>query len=188
MVDPVDLPLVEDPADGIVQLPGRFVVVTDRLLDNDAGIWRHQPVGADFGADRPEQLGRDREVEGADALLAFLERAGEIFPSGSGLRIDRDEVEPFQERLQHTRISLGLGHMLGERRLGRGAVFAVVHRASRYPDDARERGDLAVAVTLEQGGQQLTVGEVARPAEDDKVEGLDGDDAAAHDASEAGLA
>ena len=105
--------------------------MADRLLDDDAGLRRHQLVRADLGADRPEQLGRDGEVEGADAVFAFLERAGEIRPAGLGLRIDRDEVQALQERLDRTRLPLGLRDVLGERRLGRGAILAVAASARR---------------------------------------------------------
>ena len=69
--------------------------------------------------------------------------------------------------------------MLGERRLGRGAVLLVGHRPARDPDDPRDRRDLAVAVAMEEGRQELAVGEIAGAAEDDEIEGLDGDDAAA---------
>ena len=94
-------------------------------------------------------------------------------------------MEPLQEGLHRARLAIGLRDVLGQRRLGRGAVLLVVHRPARDPDDPSDRGDLAVAVALEQGRQELAVGEVARPAEDDEIEGLDGNDPAAHDASRA---
>mgnify|MGYP007104198815 CR=1 FL=1 len=45
--------------------------------------------------------------------------------------------------------------------------------ADDYGDDARPRGQLAVAQSEQQRGEQLAEGEVARASEDDEVGGLE---------------
>ena len=73
VVDPVDLAFVEDLADGVVDLARRGEIVADRFLDDHPGLRRDQPLLAELGGNRPEEAGIDGEVEGADAVLAFLQ-------------------------------------------------------------------------------------------------------------------
>ena len=53
--------------------------------------------------------------------------------------------------------------------------------AARHADDAGLRRELAGEVAMQHGGQELAAGEVARGAEDDKREGVDGNDATRHE-------
>ena len=65
--------------------------------------------------------------------------------------------------------------------LDRGAEGGVVQILARQADDAGRVGDLPVEVAHEQRGEQLSVGEIAGAAEDDEIEGIDGDDPARHE-------
>ena len=69
VVDPEDLRLVEDPADGVVDGAGGGEVVADRLLDDDAGVLVDDADLVEALADRAEQLRGDREVEDPHGLV-----------------------------------------------------------------------------------------------------------------------
>ena len=181
MVDPVDLPLVEHGADGVVHLAGRLEVVADRLLDDDAGPGRHQLRRPELGADGAEEFRTDGQVEGANALLAAFQDGLEVVPARFGLGVDRDEMEALEEGLDDTAFEVARRDVLAERVPRRRTVFVVAHAPARHADDPPDRRQLAVAVALIERRQELAVGEIARAAEYDEVERLDGDDPAGHD-------
>ena len=68
VVDAIDLILGEDLGDLVVDLDRRREIVSERLLDHHARIATVEPLLGDVVADRPEQIGRDGEIEGADDL------------------------------------------------------------------------------------------------------------------------
>ena len=63
---------------------------------------------------------------------------------------------------------------------GRGPVFVIRHIPAGDTDDPPGFRELAVAVALEKRRQELSIGEIARSAEHDEVEGFHGNDAAGH--------
>ena len=61
----------------------RGEILADRLFDDDAGLRRDQLVLADAGADLVDQVGPDREIEGAHLVLAAVQRLRQAGPSRS---------------------------------------------------------------------------------------------------------
>ena len=77
VVDPEDLALVEDPADGLVELARAGQVATEGLLDDDAGAVG-QAVLLQLGDHGGEQRRRDGEVVRGAAGLRLLEPGREL--------------------------------------------------------------------------------------------------------------
>ena len=63
---------------------------------------------------------------------------------------------------------------------GKVAELVVGHGFARGADDAGTIRQLALLVAVEQGGQQLALGQVAGGAENHEIEVIDGNDAGCH--------
>src|SRR5665213_1701278 len=136
-------------------------------------------VRAELFRDRPEEFRRHRQIKRTDAILARLEQVRQRIPASLGLGIDRQIVQPLQECVDRA-VEVVLVDVIDERLARRCPVVVVAHRPPRYAYEPRRRRKLAIAVAMVKGRQQFAIGEVAGAAEDDKVERIDGDDAAGH--------
>jgi hypothetical protein len=99
VVDAEDLLFAEYPADRVIELQCRREVAADRLLHDDAGLLGDQLVVADLFRDRAEDRRSNGEIEGADAILALVEKLLQLVPALIRLRVDRDVEQPLAEAL-----------------------------------------------------------------------------------------
>ena len=180
VVDAKDLVLAEDRADRLVHRAGGGEVVADRLFDHHARRRRHQAVAADAAADRVEEVGADGEIEGADLVAALRKERGQLVPARLAGRIDGDMRQQAEEAGDDRIVAVGRGQELLERLAHGRAVGVVRNLAARDRDDAAAVGDLAVLQAVVERRQQLATGKIAGPAEDDVVEGWNGNDAIGH--------
>ena len=177
VVDPEDLALAEGGADGLVQRAGRGEVVAERLLDDEPrpGARRvdgvDEPRLAEARGGGADARGRDREVvepvpreaalglEGLEARLQVDEalRLAEVAP----------EVEEARGEGVPVVVVVGRPAELGEGGLQVAAPGVVGVDRAGEADDRRLRGELPLAVELEEGRDELAAREVARAPEDD---------------------
>jgi hypothetical protein len=80
------------------------------------------------------------------------------------------------QELREARELLLVARLLGRRDLGEAlldemSIGLVAALVARDGEDASARGQLAVALGLEQGGHQLAPGKVAGAAEENEIEG-----------------
>ena len=180
VVDAEDLLFLEHLADRVVEDLRRFEIAADRLFDDDACRFGDQLVIADLVGDVAEDGRGNREIEGADDVLAAVEHGLELVPALVRLGIDRD-VKDARQELRDLCLFQFLGfQMLFQRRKGELPVFVVGHRRTRGADDAGRLGQLAGKLAVVERRQELAFRKVAGASEHDIVKRLDGDDLAAH--------
>ena len=169
MVDAIGLRFVEDAADRIVDLVGAGQVAADRLLQHHARLAAVEVVFAQAVADVDEQFRRGREIEHPHVIGLFADQRGERIPAFVLARVERAVGD-----LREEGVDLVLGTAGLEQRLADvGAVAVIVQPLAGNADDAAAGRDLAVEEAMEQGGQQLAQGKVARAAENHQVECVD---------------
>ena len=89
-----DLVFGENLTNRVVELFGGLQVPADRLLDNDAGLFRNQTMVADMGRDVAEYRGTHGEVEGAHPVFALGQKRLERIPAACRSGIDGNIVQP----------------------------------------------------------------------------------------------
>ena len=129
----------------------------------------------------PKIAGRDGEIEGADALLAFVEQLLQLIPSGVRTGIDGN-VEEARDKLS-TSSSLYSPFLRCSLRASRANL-----RYSSSESGLREAPMMRVGslnwpfvLAMIKRGKELAFGKVAGAAEHDIVEGFNGNDLAAHE-------
>ncbi len=181
MVDAVDLFLGEMPREGGVEFPGRGQVAAERLFHDDAAVPRGDAVFVQPVGQRPEEAGRDRKVEGADHILAH--EAGKLGPASGSGRVHRDIVDAVEKRVEHGLVAPAIGDRLGDGGADHRAIVSGRQVRSRGADDPGLGGHLAIGEAPEKARQDLLLGKIASPTEDDEVEGIDRNDARDHGSS-----
>ena len=168
MVDPVGSAFRQDARDGIVDRPRRGKVAAERLLQDDARC-RRQDIGlGEVLADRDEQVGRGREIEGVDTL-ALAQR---LLQSLVGFRLQR--IEHHHGQAAQEGLNLILRDALFIEAPGdllRQALDILL--LADDGEDAALFGQDALAVALGQRREELAQGEIAARAEDHEIEGRD---------------
>ena len=182
VIDPVDLLLAKDPAEAAIERTRALVVVSERLLDDDAGptsLGARQARGAEVLDDRVVEARRCREVEetvrgaGPRVLDVFqrpLERGvergirrvavhvreggGEPVPHVGGRRLHPRELA---DRVAHAPPKLVVGHL-----------------APRAADDRERLRKGARRIEAPEGGDELPARQVAGGPEDHQRERLVG--------------
>gem|GEM_PF-4453010 len=180
MIDPVDAVFGEGAGNGVVHRAGGGEAFADGFLDDDAGGGRDDAVGAQAVADGAEELGGGGEVEDADAAGLVGEGCGEGGPAGFAVGVGGDVAEAGEEIGDGGVLTVGGGDVGGDGVAGLGAEDLVGHGAAGDADDAGVRRDLPGGPAVGERGEELAAREVAGGAEDDEVEGVDGDDAGRH--------
>ncbi len=180
VIDAEDLPLGEYRAELVIDALRRGAVDADRLFHDDARGGRHQRVRGEFCRDHAEQIRCGGQVEAADLLRAAAEKVPEIRPARIALRVDADVVDRGEEGVDFVRLGAGGAGEAEQGVTDGGAVGLAGHRAPRGADDPAVGAELPVAKPVEQGREDLAVGEVARAAENHEVERFDWNDPAGH--------
>ena len=183
VVDPEDAALGKHRADLVVDDGGARAVPADRLLHDDAGTVGLQPLRADALGERTEQVGRRRQIEGADALVG-PQQGVEIAPAGVARRVGGNIIETRQKALERR-----AGVVVDRGELHQGvlhsrAELAAIDLSPRHADDPGRFGELVAALAVEQGRIKLAEGQIPGAAEDDQIERLNLDVACGHDASQ----
>ncbi len=146
---------------------------------------RGEVVGADVATDRPVEAGRDREVEDPDPRR--VEPFGQRLPTAvRAHRVKLGVAQALEETLRRLGFERCRIDMLLQRRGGALPEALVIELGARGADDPRVLRHLAVAEAPVEGRQQLPQREIAGRAEDDEVEGGDGDDLRGHVATPRG--
>ena len=180
MIDAENLMLFEHGADGIVDGMGRGEVVAQRLLQHHAGLRRQHAAAGEPLADRPEQIGRRRQIEDSHPLGSFRQTFGQRRPAGIGSHIHGHIVDAAQIAVDAGRIQIGGGHELVEGFAHPRHEGIAVQRAAGGADDAALGRQLPVAMAVIEAWQDLAHGEIAGAAEHDEIEGRDGNELCAH--------
>lgn len=143
----------------------------ERLLEDDTAARLDEPDLVEAVADRPEEGRPDGEVEDPDRVRPLAEAIPECVPVVRLVDVEAHVLEPRGEVVDLARRDAG--DELRERAAHLVAVAGVVETGAGDGDDARLCGQLSVAQSEQQGGEQLAQGEVARASEDDEVGGLE---------------
>ena len=106
VVDAEDLLFLEDLADRVVELRAPMQIAADRLFDDDAGVLGDQLVIADLFGNIAEKRRSDGQIEGADAVLAFIEQLFQDVPALVGFGIDGNVEQPRAELVDFRRFEL----------------------------------------------------------------------------------
>ncbi|CAM4025963.1 hypothetical protein NOMA109596_19095 [Nocardioides marinus] len=172
VVDPEDLVLGEDRADGVVDLAGGAEVVTDRLLHDDAGpLVDHADLGEPLACGT-EEPGGDGEVEDPDRIVlagAVLEQAVQQVPALGRVGVQAQVVQATEQALDGLGLEQRGLHEPLQGRAHLGAVALVVDLGAGDTDDAGVLGQVPLEVAVVERGQQLAQREVAGAAEDGEV-------------------
>jgi hypothetical protein len=170
VVDAEDLLLVEDLTDRVVDRPCGRQVVPDRLLEHHTGRFVDQAVLGETGADGPEQPRRAGEVEHPDPLLPLmLENPAELRPIRGLGEVESQVGQAIEEALDGRGIEFLGGDETGQLTGDLVAVPLLAQARAGDPDNAGTAGQLAVAVSEVQRGQELADGEITGSPEDDEV-------------------
>ncbi len=161
-----------------VQRAGAVEIAAERFFDDDPRRRRRDPVAVQPLGQIAEERWRDGKVERLHHVLADQFR--KLLPAIRALCIDADIMQMPDEPRHALRVA-GLGRHEFRDRLGdRRAEAGIVHLGPRRTDDARAFRDLPCRVAAIEAGQDLAPREIAGSAEDDKVEGIDGNHARNH--------
>ena len=178
MVDPVDLAFFEMRGQHGVQHLGRGEVTPERLLYHDAAVLGGDPMLVQAFCQVSEQRRGDREIEGTVHTGAHFRL--QVRPAAGSRRINRDIADARQKLVDLG----GIAFVGADKFLDCGAHLGLklgrCHGGSGGPDDAAVSRDLACPEPPVQPRQYLAPRQVARSPEDDKVEGVDRDDARYH--------
>ncbi len=142
-----------------------------------------QPLGAEPARDRAEEVGAGGKIEGADAFVR-PERIPEIRPPVVVHGVGGDVVEAGEEPLERLARFVVGRFELDQRVLHAGAEGVAVEMPARHADDPGRLAELPAPLAMEQRRIELAIGEIARPAEHDEIEGINLDDAQSHFASQ----
>ena len=180
VVDPVDLLLAEDLAHFAVEADRRLEVAPERLLDDDpapaAAVHLVVEAGpAELADDLREGRRLRREVVEAVAggpllLVVRVEVGAQVRVRGGIVEVGLEIGDPLRERIPDLRVERQHPAVLVERGLDLGPERSV---GVRPPADRHEHelvGQQVRPPELEQGRDDLAVGQVAGPAEEDEHE------------------
>ena len=182
MVDPVDLALREDLAQPGVQLPGRIVIVAERLLDDHAppGLarLRREAHLAEAVHDVAEEVGRGGQIEedvAAGAVL-LLDRAQALRQARVGLggpEVAGRVVGPLAQPLPEVGIHVlgGEAAQVGGEPLPEGLAG---HLRRCEPQDRELVAEEAAPLEVQEGGEELPLRQVSRGPEDRERAGIPG--------------
>ena len=143
-----------------------------------------QLVIADLFRDVAENGRRNGEIEGADAILAFVQQLLQLVPAGVRLGIDGNVEEAVDENLRPAP-----RHIRPVFRCSLSASWANF-RYSSWLSTLRDAPMMRVgslswpsSLPMIEGRKQLALGKVAGASENHIVKGFDRDDLAAHEKS-----
>ena len=182
VIDAVDAVLVDDLADAPVDLAGGVEILAERLLQNHTRLRGQQAVRGELVGNRIEEFGRGGEVEGTHPVEPVGDRGPQAVPSDVAACVEPHEAKPVEEAHER-RLVEPLGRHEAPQRVG-DLLAEPLDRVilPRHADDPGRVGEGAVAVAQIERWKQFAVGEVTRPAEDDQIERIDGDDPTCHGA------
>ncbi len=180
MVDTEDLLFLEDVADRVVEFLGRGQIAADRLFNDDAGRAGDQLVFADLVGDVAENARCDSQIEGAHALLAFVQQLLQNVPAVVALGINRHVEKSVQEHGNLCVVIFAGLQVLFQSVLREFAIFLMGHDRTRRTDDAGRLRELAFDLPVIKRRQKLALGKIARAAENDTIKRFNRNDLTAH--------
>jgi len=177
VVDPEHLVLAKDGVYDLVEGERRVAVVAERFFDDDPrppGL-AAQAMLADRLDDRLVGGRRRREIEEpvrvrAEREVELVEGAAQLFVAGVVRR--RDEVQVLRKAAPDLLVQRLRPAVLRDRPVQLLAVLLVAQRLTRGTDDGECRWKEALQREVVERGDELSLGEVARAAEDDDGRGL----------------
>jgi len=161
----------------LVEGERRLAVVAERFFDDDPGpsALAAQAMLADRFDDGLVGGGRRREIEEPVRMRAkreveLVEGAAQLFVPG--LVRSRDEVQVLREAAPDLLVQRLRPAVLRDRLVQLVAVLLVGQRLPRGADDGERRRQETLQREVVERGNELSLGEVARAAEDDDGRGL----------------
>jgi hypothetical protein len=177
VVDAEHLVLAKHGVHDLVEGERRLAVVAERFLDDDPGpsALAAQAMLADRFDDGLVGGGRRREIEEpvrvrAEREVELVEGAAQLFVPGLVRR--RDEVQVLREAAPDLLVQRLRPAVLRDRLVQLVAVLLVGQRLPRGADDGERRRQETLQREVVERGNELSLGEVTRAAEDDDGRGL----------------
>ncbi len=173
MIDAVDLVLRETLAHLIVDRAGRFVAVSERLLQHDAAIRGDEAILLQPLCDRAEQARRSCQISHTDPVFGSGKQLDQHAPVLVVVSVALHVVDAIAQFRPLRVIEVTAGEVLFQRCLDAAEVIVAAQLAAAGRDDAAVARNLAVTLAVVQRRQQLAHGQVTGSAKNDEVENID---------------